>query len=246
MQFNNYRPVSLLCILSNVFEKVMYTGLASFLESQKILFDKQFGFRKQHSTYVALLISMDKLIKSIERGNYVIGVFLDFSKAFDTVNQSILLDKLYHYGIRDNTLKWFQSYLTQRKQYVTYNSTPYSIKPINCGVPQGSILGPLLFLIYINDLSNVCKCTMPILFADDSNIFASSDDIQLLKSQINEDLNNIAIWLKVNKLSLNIKKTNFMIFTKRKKQSHWCCYQYRRQPHCWSNPNEIFRRLYWQ
>ena len=143
---------------------------------------------------------MDKLIKSIERGNYVIGVFLDFPKAFDTVNHSILLDKLYHYGIRGNTLKWFQSYLTQRKQYITYDSTPSSIKPINCGVPQGSILGPLLFLIYINDLSNVCKYTMPILFGDDSNIFASSDGIQVLQSQINEDLNNIAIWLKVNKL----------------------------------------------
>ena len=127
MQFNNYRPVSLLCILSKVFEKVMYTRLLSFLESQKILFDKQFGFWKQHSTYMALLILMDKLIKSIERGNYAIGVFLDFSKAFDTVNHSILLDKLYHYGIRGNTLKWFQSYLTQRKQYVTYNSTPSSI-----------------------------------------------------------------------------------------------------------------------
>ena len=113
--------------------------------------------------------------------DYIIGAFLDFSNAVDTVSHSIVSDIFYHYGIRGNTLKLFRSYFTQRKQYVTYNSTPSNIKLVNCGMPQRSIL----FLIYINDLSNVCKYTMPVLFGDDLHIFASSDGIQLLQSQIN-------------------------------------------------------------
>ena len=123
MCFNNCRPVSLLCILSKVFEKIMHARLISFLEVNKILIQHQFGFRKKCSTYVALNILMDKLIKSLENGDYMIGVFLDFSKAFDTVDHDILLKKSYHYGIRDTTFKWFQSYLTERKQYVSYNDT---------------------------------------------------------------------------------------------------------------------------
>ena len=155
--FNNYRPVSLLNVLSKVFERIMYNRVSEFLETLKILVNFQFGFRKWHSSYMTLLTLMDKLISSLERKEFVIGIFLDFSKAFDTVDHAILLQKLSHYGIRGNALKWFTSYLSNRRQYVTYNGVVSAMKGINCRVPEGSILGPLLFLIYINGLCSMCK-----------------------------------------------------------------------------------------
>jgi hypothetical protein len=213
MSFNNYRPVSLLCSLSKVLEKIMYTRVISFLDDNKILFAYQFGFRKSHSTYLALTVLMDKILKSLENGDYVVGVYLDFSKAFDTVDHKILLSKLNYYGIRDSALNWFQNYLENRSQYVTYNNERSELKYMQCGVPQGSILGPLLFLIYINDLSNVCKSTMPIFFADDSNLFKNGKNISEIEKNLNEELSHIVKWLKINKLTLNVDKTQCMLFT---------------------------------
>ena len=218
MKFNNYRPVSLLSILSKIFEKVMYSRMIDFLETQKILMEKQFGFRKNHSTYMALMILVDNLIQSLENGKYVLGVFLDFSKAFDTVNHTILLTKLYHYGIRGPAFTWFQSYLSDRQQFVTYNGIQSSMKVVKCGVPQGSILGPILFLLYINDLANICRNTLPFLFADDTNLFISGTDLTQIEEMLNLELREISLWLKVNKLSLNVKKTHYMLFTN--KRSH--------------------------
>ena len=117
------------------------------------------------------MVLTDKLIKSLENGEFVIGVYLDFSKSFDTVDHEILLSKLSHYGIRGKSLKWFQNYLSNRKQYVTYNGVSSQVNNITHGVPQGSILGPLLFLLYINDLGKICSSTSSILFADDTNLF---------------------------------------------------------------------------
>ena len=213
MLFNNYRPVSILCVLSKVFEKVMYSRLSQFLDTYQILFEKQFGFRKQHYTYMALLTLIDKISKCVQNGDFVVGIYLDFSKAFDTVNHDILFRKLEWYGIRGIALDWFKSYLTGQTQLVTYNGVSSAPQTIKCGVPQGSILGPLLFLICINDLANTCKASLPILFADDTNIFTSGRNQHELESNINDELCRISAWLKVNKLSLNIKKTHYMIFT---------------------------------
>ena len=218
--FNNYRPVSLLCVISKVFEKVMYNRLIDFLETFAILNNSQFGFRKMHSTYMALMTLMNRLISSLENDEYILGIFLDFSKAFDTVDHVILLKKLAHYGIRGTALKWFESYLSNREQYVTYNGISSSKQRIECGVPQESILGALLFLIYINDLCLVCKHTSAILFADDTNLFTSGKDLKSLESTTNSELSHISLWLKVNKLSLNIKKTHYMILCRRKKLCH--------------------------
>ena len=195
MLFNNYRPVSVLCVLSKVFEKVMYNKVSAFLEIFRILHENQYGFRKKSSTHLALLSFIDKFIHAIEKGEYAVGVFLDFSKASDTVDHATLLDELDHYGIRGCALSWFKSYLSCRTQYVTYNGNESNRQMIKCGVPQGSILGPLLFLIYINDLCTVYKNTIPVLFADDINLFSRGVDATGLQDGINYDLAVITKWL---------------------------------------------------
>ena len=186
-------------------------------KAKKILIKNQFGFRRLHSSYMALIVVVDKITKALDNEDYVIGIFHDFSKAFDTVNHEILLDKLSHYVVRGIVYDWFKSYLSNGSQYATYNGVASSTKNITCGVPQGSILGgPLLFLIYINDRYNVFQESVPILFADDTNLFYSASTLENLESRINNELSNISIWLKVNKLSLNIKRTHYVIFHRKK------------------------------
>ena len=171
--YANYRPVSVLPIFSKFLEKVVYKRLYNFLIKYNILFDNQYGFRKNHSTALALLHLYDTLANAIDNKEYTMGVFIDLSKAFDTVNHEILLAKLQHYGIRGTPLKWFESYLSGREQFVNFNGYCSSYKLVKCGVPQGSVLGPLLFLIYINDICNVSSALDILLFADDTSIFFS-------------------------------------------------------------------------
>ena len=141
-----------LCLFSKNFEGLMYIRLTKYVTKNNILSNSQFGFKKGHSTYMALTILINKITKASDKKSHTIGLFLDFAKAFDTVNHNILLKKLPHYGIRGNVLQWIQNYLAKRKQTVIFHGTNSVLKNITCGVPQGSIMGPLLFLIYINDL----------------------------------------------------------------------------------------------
>ena len=155
---------------------------------------------------------MERIKKTIDDGKYGCGIFIDLKRAFDTVNHNILLSKLEHYGIRGVPLDWFRSYLAGRKQFVFLNGESSELKDFTCGVPQGSVLGPLLFLTYINDLPNVSQNLKYFLFADDTNSYYESDNLRNLERTINNDLKQLSLWLKVNRLSLNIEKTNFVIF----------------------------------
>ena len=177
MLINNYRPVSILPFFSKILEKLMYNRLISFINTHKLLSKYQFGFRKGHSTSYALVTLVDKIATALDQGDSVLGIFLDLSKAFDTVNHDILLMKLNNYGFRGICLDWLASYLRNRKQFVTYDNFKSALGNISCGVPQGSILGPLLFLVYINDLTNVSDKLFSILYADDTNLFIQGKDI---------------------------------------------------------------------
>ena len=180
------------------------------------------NFRNCTQSCNALICLIEKMISAIERNEFIIAVFLDLSNAFDMVDHQILLKKLEHYGIRGVPLKWLSSYLSGRQQYVSFQNTNSDKMFIKRGVPQGSMLGPLLFLVLINYLHNVSSVLSYILFADDSNLLISGTNFKQILKIMNDELEKITWWFKNNSLCLNVNKTNFMVFAaKNKKSSGW-------------------------
>jgi ribonuclease P/MRP protein subunit RPP40 len=159
---------------------------------------------------------INELTRSVDEGNVTVGVFIDLAKGFDTVDHGILLKKFHFYGIRGVPHQWFSSYLENRKQFVTINNTNSSLSNVTCGVPQGFILGPILFIIYVNGLNNVSNKLRNIMFADDTNLLMTEKNIEKVETQINFELKLLIEWFQVNLLSLNISKTNYIIFGKKR------------------------------
>ena len=218
LNYSNYRPISLLSNIEKILEKLMYKRLYAFLDYNNIIYDLQFGFRQQYSTSHALINITENIRKALDDGNIGCGVFVDLQKAFDTVDHQILLAKLNHYGIRGVSNDWFKSYLSNRNQYVSINGYESGLAAINCGVPQGSVLGPLLFLLYINDLNQAIKFCKVHHFADDTNLLCLSNSIKKLSKLVNADLKHLLNWLNANKISLNVKKTEMIIFKSKQKK----------------------------
>ena len=212
---NNYRPISVLPIFSKIFEKVVYRQLYEYLEFNSYLDNNQFGFRAKKSTTHAIMNFLQYIYDNLDSSKLVFSIFLDFRKAFDSVNHNILLSKLNSYGIRGQTADWFRSYLTNRKQYVHVNGSKSCPKLIKCGVPQGSILGPLLFLIFINDITRSSNLFKYNLYADDSTLSTCLREGELENSTdlINDELEKVYKWLSANKIAINKKKTKFMVIS---------------------------------
>lgn len=217
-QFTNYRPISLLPCISKIFEKVIFKQLYSYFQEKELFYNAQYGFREKHSTEFAAIELVDRVTLEMDKMNTPVSIFLDLSKAFDTLDHEILLTKLEYYGIRGTAHNLMNSYITGRKQFVEIDNTKSDSLTLVTGVPQGSILGPLLFLIYINDISSASNIFKFIIYADDTNLnttvelVAKQDPNVDISTILNTELAKISDWLKTNKLSLNVKKSKYIIF----------------------------------
>ena len=210
---DNYRPVSLLPSISKVFEKIVFNQLYKYFQDNKLFYPSQYGFREGHSTEMAALELTDRILQDIDSKYISLAIFMDLSKAFDTLDHTILLNKLNYYGIGGNELNWFSSYLSNRQQYVEINGLSSTLRTLQTGVPQGSILGPLLFLIYMNDIPQASSHFKFILYADDTTLFSTIQfQSTVANIDINQELTRVHDWLAVNRLSLNVKKTKYIVF----------------------------------
>ena len=218
---NNYRPISLLITISKLLEKVIYARTYSFLQTTGQLYESQYGFRKGHSCEYAISELTSAILKNKETSQYTISLFLDLSKAFDSLKHDTVLKKMELYGVRGVALNWYTSYLSSRQLRAKCTSSSGNSEvsqkyPVTYGTPQGSCLGPLLFLLFCNDLRLHLTYLSCIQFADDTTLYTSGKTIRLLKCEINHDLETISDWFKANKLTLNLDKTVCMVFPPRK------------------------------
>jgi len=212
----NYRPVSILPVVSKIFERLAYNQFNDYLCKGDLIYKYQSGFKTMFSTDTALTFLTDKIRFNMDKGLYTGVILLDLQKAFDTVEHNILLTKLKAIGADNSAVKWFASYLGNRKQFVQIGDTTSSKETITCGVPQGSILGPLLFNIYVNDMSNAVNCEL-CLYADDSMLLVSGNNVKEIETTLETEMKNISKWLESNKLSLHLGKTESILFGSKSK-----------------------------
>ena len=217
-EVSNYRPVSLLPVTGKIFEKILHYQIVNFLDDNKFLSDKQNGFRKEKSTLGSIVSFTSDIFETINDRKFTLATFIDLKKAFDTVNHKILLEKLYYLaGIKGKTLNLLENYLTNRFQKTFSNGKTSSLNKITCGVPQGSILGPLFFLIYINDLEGVLGNNHFHLYADDTVIYCYNENIAMAEKEMQKILNKFSKWCSINALTINTNKTKTMVFGSRNK-----------------------------
>ena len=211
---SNYRLISILPTLSKIFEKLIHVRIYQFLDENQVLYNYQFGFRKAHSTVHAVQTAIHSVTKALDTSYQCMGIFIDFSKAFDTIKHNILLDKLYHYGVRGIAHKLISSYLSNRKQFVYYDNECYSAdEDISVGVPQGSVLGPLFFILYVNDIISCAESSVEfVLFADDTNIFIYAATTEELYCKANKVLRQLKSYIDSNYLHINLKKSKYIHF----------------------------------
>ena len=218
---DNYRPISVLPTVSKIMERIVYDQLSEYLEQQGLLSESQYGFLKGYNTELAVTLFTDNIRRAIDSGKMTGAVFIDLRRAFDTVEHKVLLSKLPLKGIVDGELNWIANYLSGRYQYVQYDGVKSDRELVKYGVPQGSVLGPLLFLLQINDLvKSVENCNIQ-MYADDTVIYTSHSNISVIEQALTSEMNNVSKWLDKNRLIINLNKgkTESLLFGTAKRLS---------------------------
>jgi hypothetical protein len=213
---NNYRGISILPILAKLFEKLLAFQIFEYFETNNLFYSGQHGFRKFHSCETALHELVSDVNNNMEHSLITMLMFIDFKKAFDTVDSDLLLDKLFHYGFDNTSLKLSRNYFTNRSQQIKLNDSISTAKPITLGVPQGSVLGPLFFLIYINDLAYHLIKFNTKLFADDTSLYKANKNWSILLSEFQRDIVDLFEWCEINRIDINYSKTYIMVITNKR------------------------------